>query len=350
MEYPDNINEKLIDIDETNIIYYDLFDYPEFFYGTLNFANAHVDFSRFPKHVRDSVKKYDGEAYEIMEKLNDSTCGCRIKFKTESSRIILKIQLENKSISFRIPSENSKGFDVYCLNDDTYIPLSVISPENNEKIFAQCICNEENSDICIFLPNYDCIEKIYVGIESDSYLYPSPYLGENKKAIVFYGNDIAQGKLASKSGCSYPNIVSKMLDNEIINLSCNNATGTFPDIAEYIGHINCKSIVLDCSTFMENVTDSGEMFKKFYKRIRQYHENTLIILLTSPNYESDEKYDLMDEAIIRIYEDAMNEKENTIIINQKTIIKDLLNDTSSKKYDRIMKKIAYSICECHKKY
>ncbi len=92
------------------------------------------------------------------------------------------------------------------------------------------------------------------------------------------------------------------------------------------------------------------MFKKFYKTIRQYHEDTRIILLTSPNYDEDEKYDRIDHDIIMAYEDAVNDKENTIIINQKTIIKDILPDTSSKKYDKIMKKIAESICDCHKKY
>ncbi|HIH35606.1 MAG TPA: hypothetical protein HA355_02620 [Methanosphaera sp.] len=350
MEYLENINEKLSDVDETNIIYYDLFDYPEFFYGTLNFANDCVDFSKFPKHILDNIKNFDDDTFVTMKKLNDSTCGCRIKFKTESHRIILKIQLKNKDMSHNIPPENSRGFDVYYLNNDSYIPLSLLAPENDKNIFAQCICNEDNSDICIFLPNYDSIEKIYVGIESDSYFYPSPYAGENRKAILFYGNDVSQGRLASKCSCSYPNIVSKMMDQDIINLSCDVATGPFEDIAEYIGRINCQSIVLDCSTFIENKEENKEMFKKFYKTIRQYHEDTRIILLTSPNYDEDEKYDRIDHDIIMAYEDAVNDKENTIIINQKTIIKDILPDTSSKKYDKIMKKIAESICDCHKKY
>lgn len=350
MEYLENINEKLCDIDESNITYYNLFDYPEFFYGNLNFAYDKVNFSKFPNHILGDIKNFDDNLYKIIKKLNNSACGCRIKFKTESKRIILKIELENKYISYNISPENSRGFDVYYLDNDVYNPLSVFAPENDKNMFAKCISNNDNSDICIFLPNYDHIKKIYVGIESDTVLLASPYLGENRKAILFYGNEITQGILASKSGCSYPNIVSKMLDQDIINLSCDKATGTFTDIAEYIGHINCQSIILDCSTFLQNADDFEEMFENFYKTIRQYHEKTKIILLTSPIYYENEKYDLIDKSMTKVYENAINKNENTIIINQKTIIKDLLDDSSSKKYDKIMYKIAQSICNCYRKY
>ena len=69
MEYLENINEKLSDVDETNIIYYDLFDYPEFFYGTLNFANDCVDFSKFPKHILNNIKNFDDDTFVTMKKI-----------------------------------------------------------------------------------------------------------------------------------------------------------------------------------------------------------------------------------------------------------------------------------------
>ena len=101
---------------------------------------------------------------------------------------------------------------------------------------------------------------------------------------------------------------------------------------------------------MEKTDDCEESFKKFYETIRQYHENTKIILLTSPDYEGNKKYALIDIAITKTYENAINKNENTILITQKKIIKDLIKDTSSKKYDKIMKKIAKSICDCHKRF
>lgn len=350
MEYLENINEKLSDIDERDITYYDLFDYPEFFYGNLNFAFDDVSFSKFPDYILENVKDFDEYRYKIFERLNDSTCGCRIKFKTKSRKIILKVELENKYIPYNIKPENSRGFDVYYSYNGSYHPLSSFAPKNDENMFAECIYNGDNSDICIFLPNYDSIRRIYVGIESDSILLPSPYLDKNKKAILFYGNEISQGMPASKCGCSYPNIVSKSLDQDIINLSCDKATGTFIDVAEYIGRINCQSIVLDCSTFLQETDDFEKVFENFYNVIRQYHAKTNIIILTSPNYYGDENYDLIDECITKTYENAKRKNENTFIINQKRIIKDELNDTSSEKYDKIMKKIAQSICNCHRKY
>ena len=342
MEYLEDISEKLNDIDEKGIIYYNLFDFSELFYGTLNFAFDRVDFSKFPDYILEPVKKDDEENYGRVKKLNNSTMGCRLKFKTNSKKIILKIELENHFLNIDVPVENSRGFEVNYIENDRYIPLTVFAPENDEKIFAECICTDENEDFCIFLPNYDCIKRIYAGIESDSDIVPSPYIGENKKPIVFYGSGISQGISVSKNACTYPNIISKNLDQDIINLSVmeNNFS---TDIAEYMGHINCQSIVLDCSTVPINTTGFEESFNEFYMKLRQFHKNIPIIILTTPVYR--EKNNQIDDIINNIIEKAKNNNENTIIINQKHILSDVKEGSN----DTVMYKLAKSIIQSLKK-
>ena len=48
MEYLKTINDSLRTINEKNIKYMDLFDYPNFVYGNINYNSSKVDFCKYP--------------------------------------------------------------------------------------------------------------------------------------------------------------------------------------------------------------------------------------------------------------------------------------------------------------
>jgi hypothetical protein len=217
------------------------------------------------------------------------------------------------------------------MKNDSYVLLNSFTPENDEKIFAECISNIENKDICIFLPNNVKIKDMYIGIESGQYLTTSPYLGKNRLPILFFGNENSQGKYCLRSSDSYPNILSKMLDNDIINISCDKGSIPIKKIGEYLGQFNCKIIILDCA---EN--DYSKEFNEFYEKIREYNKNKLIILLTTDKAEYLEN----NKIIEKTYEKAKNKNEPTAIIN-----KNMINDNTEKDNYELYNKLMYKIAE-----
>lgn len=336
MEYLNSIEEKLESIDEKDIVYYDIFEYPELVFGNLNFANSSVNFSKFPKSFIQKINELNNGNNFITDGL---TFGYRIRFKTLSSRIILKIELKEEPLFNDVAIDNSKGFDIYSLNNDRYVPLKVITPLEDKNIFAECITNEENDGICIFLPNFAYVKKMFIGIEKNTSLTQHDYLGENKLPILFYGNENMQGILASKSGNSYPNIVSKYLDQDVINLSVP-VYNISKNLAEYIGKINCYAIVIEFNIESNFIEKFSQNFKDFYKIIRGYHPNTKIILITTACYNNYKNDQIIDELLIK----TCKNDDNTYLINQKELF-----DNNDSNADSIMNKLAMAICNIFKK-
>ena len=94
MEYLKTINDSLRTINEKNIKYMDLFDYPNFVYGNINYNSSKVDFCKYPLHIQKEMEQFGNLAMKEMKDLNSASCGNRIRFSTNSKKVIFKVQLK----------------------------------------------------------------------------------------------------------------------------------------------------------------------------------------------------------------------------------------------------------------
>ena len=316
MEYLNSVDDKLNSIDESNIKYVDLLVHPEFFFGNVNFTPNTVDFCKFPVEVQEKMTQYDEFAYKEMQNLNSASCGVRLRFETSSKRVIFKIQLKRKWGYLKMVNWNSMGFDVYALAGDKYIHKTIFAPEDGKNIFAEEIVISGSSKRCIFLPNYNTIEKFYIGIEEGSSLKPCNYPDGNRLPIIFYGNSVTQGAAASRSGNAFPNVVSKKLNRDIINISCSSCCRGDEEMAELIGKINCKAIVIDYTRNAYYFGIFERTHEKFYNIVRKYYTDKKIILMTSACFNHWSDYPEFDEVVLKTYQNAVNRGENVSLINQ----------------------------------
>lgn len=319
MEYLRNIDDDLKLVNEENIVYYDLFDFPELFYGTLNFTSHELNFSKFPKDILDDMERYGKEIHTGINYYNNASCGNRLRFSTSSNIIVFKVQLKRKYPFQKLINWNSMGFDIYAIEDGKYVFKSIFSPMDGFNIFSEIVRFPPNTKLCVFLPNYNIIEKIFIGIEKGSTLKSVEYPPKNRLPIIFYGNSITQGAAASKSGNSFPNILSRKLDRDIINLSSSSGCLGTESIAEFIGKINCHSIIIDYTKNAPSLDIFKNTYEKFYKRIRDFHPDKKIVLLTSEHFNEWAlgQYDKFDEIVISTYENAKKNGENTELVYQK---------------------------------
>lgn len=349
MEYLTNFNDQLKTISEKNIKYLDLFDYPEFFYGTSNYMAQTLDTRKFPQNIHNEMKIFGNDAYTSMNLYNYSTSGVRLRFKTNSPYVIFKIELLRKYGFQKLVNWNAMGFDVYSVDNDKYIHETVFAPSDGHNIFAYKLKVPKNGQICIFLPNYNVIKKFHMGLSINSTIETLEYPKNNRLPIIFYGNSITQGASASRSGNSFPNMVSKLKNQDIINLSTSFCCRGTEKTAEFISKLNFHTLVIDYTRNADTTKIFSETYDKFYRIIRKNHPTKKIILMTSSSFNHSSSYDMFDKIVSKTYEEAIKRGENTKMINQKDLF-------DKKEYSYVtvdqchytdygMLKIAKKICE-----
>lgn len=348
MEYLESTKNNLKSITEDNITYFNLYEYPELFYGNINISDK-TNFSKYDNSIQDEMKNFQKIAYNEMKQYHDAPTGVRLRFHTDSSRIIFKIRLRRSTDFHKMNHFNSSGFDVYILNDEDYAYHSTFSPNPGHNIFAHEIKTEDGSDYCIFLPNYNSIEEIYMGIDSDSTFESLDYPESKVLPIIFYGNSVTQGASASRSANSLPNITSRRLNRDIINISCSSCCRGTHSVADLIGKLNAHAIVIDYTLDAYDENIFRRTHESFYKRIREYHPDKKIIFLTSENFNFWKVYDKYDEIVENTYYNAKRKNENVEIIRLQEIFDDDEYDyicVDKRHYtDYGMYKVADKICE-----
>lgn len=348
MEYLKSVKDPLKKINDKNFKYINIFKYPIVVFGTNK--QDKVDFCKYPQVVRDEMIKLHPKTKYLMNYHKASTTGCRIRFRTTSKRLIFKIKLRRGYNYKNLVMWNSSALTVYTVDKKgEYHYQNLLVPNAGKNCFADSIKIPSDSSVCIFLPSYDTIEEMYIGFEQNSRLFKFSYPKNKRKPILFYGGSAAQGASATKSSNSYPNIVSKKLNQDIINYSITRCCKATPQMAQLIGKTECDSIVMDYSRDATNYNEFARRHEKFYKKIRQYHPDKKIILLTTGSFNESKKYEGFDEIIQKTYENALSCGENTYLINQKELFDkddyDLISFNNGYYTDYAMFKVADKICE-----
>ena len=316
MEYLEKIEDQLKNISNEKYEWINIKEEPSFVFGTSNFSATSVDFSKFDKITRNDISVYGDAVVREMNNNYNSASGCRIRYSTTSKKIVIKVSLRRIYGYRKMLMWNSSGFDVYAYKSGRYIYKTVFAPMEGKRIFAETIIGD--GKYVIFLPNYNTVEDIFIGYEKTADIKPLPYV--TPLPIVFYGNSITQGSSASRSGNSFPNIVSRYLDTDIINISASSCCRGQISVADMIGKINCSAIVIDYSRNAGNLQELKSTYNRFYERIRKWHPSIPIVLLTSSCFNHWRDYNWFDEHIIN-YVKAIKD-ENTFLLEQKLLFEE----------------------------
>lgn len=317
MEYLRSINDKLAIIPENKINYINVFDTESVIYGC-PFWNILRNFRKFTLDVDKENSGFADGAKHDYAGMSQSSSGCFLRFKTKSKRIILKAELRREWDFSKMTLYCSSGFDVYDVIEGCYSHRTVFAPESGKKIFAEQISNDPNSEICIYLPLYNEIKNLYIGTEA-------PIEKSNsidRVPILFFGNSITQGAAASRSGNCFPNIVSRLMNNEIYNLSVSSNCKGQVTVADQIGRMNLRAIVIDYSRNAYDLNEFKKNYMPFYQRLRVWHKETPIILMTTAEFKNQIGYIGFDSVIEETFEKAKQLKHNTYLLHQKSLFEE----------------------------
>ena len=248
--------------------------------------------------------------------LSSHTAGGRLRFKTDSSYVILKATLGEIGKMPHFALTGSAGFDLYerCGDAQNYYCTFVPQFDVTETIDgAVDFGGNKMREFTIDFPLYSEVTGLYIGLQNTARVEkPTPYKYE--KPVVFYGSSITQGGCASRAGTSYEGFISRRLDTDYVNLGFSGNAKAEETMAEYIKNLDMSVFVYD---YDHNAPDTEHLratHEKMFKTVREANPTLPIVIMSRPRFylTADEEKRL--EIIKETYNNAVNSGDNNVYL------------------------------------
>ena len=253
--------------------------------------------------------------------LHTHTAGGRVRFKTDSEYIAIKVILPDVWLMPHIALTGSCGFD--CYTDGVYygtfvppIEYKDFKPGLNIDGGYESILTfktKKMRDIIINFPLYNGVTEVYIGLsESASVLEGDRY--KHEKPIVYYGSSITQGGCASRPGNSYQSLISRWYDTDFINLGFSGNARAEDAMSDYISELDMSIFVYDYDHNAPNAEFLEKTHYNMYKKIRDKNPKLPIILASAPMKRDNEEWHHRYEIIKQTYDRAKKDGDENIYL------------------------------------
>lgn len=270
-------NMALKKADADGIIWFDAREEP---FSLVGFEWIKQDsiFRRLPVHP-------DWEIPEAVDQLANHTAGGQVRFTTDSKRILLKVELREKSGMYHMPATGQSGFDIYLLDEGVQKYLKTTRFSNDSIRYQVELYSVDQKQIRTFtlnFPLYNGVNSLQIGLEAGSKLQAAPSFSFPGK-IVIYGTSITQGGCVSRPGMAYSNIISRKLDAQFVNLGFSGNGKGEPALAHLINQISNVSLII-----LDYEANAGETIVNtldpFITILREKHPDTAILIMSKTRY------------------------------------------------------------------
>ncbi len=284
--------------DET--VFFNCLEEPFKVYGLMFPENENDVFHRMPYEVAKDVN-------EGVATLNHHSAGGRVKFRTNSPYIIIRVK---EPAIYRAPHFTlcgSAGFDLYKDVDGEVMYVSSFMPPNDMQDGYEAKREtgiSEETDITIHFPLYSRVKSLEIGIAVGSTLKPAADY-KYDVPVVYYGSSITQGGCASRPGMAYQNIISRELDCDHINLGFSGSARGEDVIAEYIANLKMSVFVYDYDHNAPSVEHLQNTHSRMFKIIRKKQPDLPIVMVSAPNGRPNPNQKLRRDVIKATYDEAV---------------------------------------------
>jgi len=280
-----------------NISWFDTKEEPFKVYGMCSYEKGDL-FRRIPQAVAESVS--DG-----VVKTGKCSAGGRIRFRTNSRRIAMKAELPKWGNMWHMTFVGSSGFDLYAYNNDgenRY--MASLRPKEQKELYEALVTTDgEWRTYTINMPLYKPVIEVSIGLDADAEIEePQPYTYE--KPVLFYGSSITQGGCASRPGNAYVNMISNMLDCDVINLGFSGNAKGEKNMVDYLASLDASVFVCDYDHNAPNPEWLRDTLAPLYDTYRKERPDTPFIFVSRPDFyehiqENVERREIVREAYER---------------------------------------------------
>ncbi|OUS69139.1 hypothetical protein B1748_31990 [Paenibacillus sp. MY03] len=221
------------------------------------------------------------------------TAGGQIRFRTNSSRLVIRVRLAGPSNMYHMAPTGQCGVDCYLgePGEQSFITAAKFKPTESEyesKLYRWD--TKKEVAVTLNLPLYQGVEEVWIGVDQDADISDAPAYASNKPVII-YGTSITQGGCASRPGMAYTNILSRMIPMEFVNLGFSGNGKGEPELAHIISEIDDPAlIILD---YEGNTGEAGNIARTlpaFIQILRERHPEVPILVVSRISTAEDQFY------------------------------------------------------------
>jgi hypothetical protein len=266
-------------VDSTGIIWFDPRNEP--------FDLVGFEWIREDKIYRRLPVNPDWPIREAVDKLADHTAGGQVRFRTNSRKILVKVELLERSGMYHMPATGQSGFDLYVIESGNQRYVKTTRFSQDEDQYQADLYNTDIKELRTFtlnFPLYNGVRSVYIGLEEDAVLEKPPPFGHTGKFVI-YGTSITQGGCVSRPGMAYSNILSRKLDAQFVNLGFSGNGRGEPELARIISQIPDISFILLDYEANAN-TEIVNTLAPFIDILREGYPSVPILVISKIRYAS----------------------------------------------------------------
>lgn len=227
----------------------------------------------------------DWEIREAVNQLANHTAGGQIRFNSDSKRVLIKVELREKSGMYHMPATGQSGFDLYIEEggEQRYFRTTRFSADSI-RYQAELFSSDESKirSFTLNFPLYNGVNSVWVGVDQGSLVAAPPAFMRPGK-IVIYGTSITQGGCVARPGMAYSNILSRKLDVQFVNLGFSGNGRGEPALAHLITQIEGT-----CCIILDYEANAGMSLKEtigpFLDILRKKHPALPILVVSKIRY------------------------------------------------------------------
>ncbi|HUH46185.1 MAG TPA: SGNH/GDSL hydrolase family protein, partial [Arenibacter sp.] len=244
-------------------------------------------YSRLPQRAENLVRT-------DVWNLSRNSAGLSLRFWSDASAITVRYTVKGNISMPHMPATGVSGVDLYAKTSDgewswyrgNYAFKDTIQYKFNN-IDPKDSYHDRGREYQLYLPLYNEVEWLEIGIPDSAYLRPMPIRKE--KPVVVYGTSIAQGACASRPGMAWTSILERKLDRPLINLGFSGNGKLEKEVIDLITEIDAKVYVLDCLPNLwadkdRTLEEVAKLIKDGIYQIRKERPHNPILLVDHAGY------------------------------------------------------------------
>jgi lysophospholipase L1-like esterase len=220
---------------------------------------------------------------QAVDELANCTAGAQVQFRTDSSHIGIRVQLQGVAWMHHMAATGEAGVDIYVGEPFAQQSMGAVNFDARASQYEATLITffdePKNRNITINLPLYQGVDALEIGIKEGSVLLEPPSYSK-LGCIVAYGTSITQGGCATRPGMAYTNILSRLMNQEFVNLGFSGNGKGEPELAQIITTIPDKRCVIldyeaNCDTPLYKKT-----LPRFIQILREAHPVLPIVVVS----------------------------------------------------------------------
>ncbi|MFK7848364.1 MAG: SGNH/GDSL hydrolase family protein, partial [Rhodothermales bacterium] len=211
-------------------------------------SNTSRYFDRLPS-------KAEGVVRDPVWNLSRHSAGMTVRFVTDATDIHVKYDLLSDRLAMpHMPATGVSGLDLYAKDAEGIERWAAVVRPNEQSINGPIAegLREGKREYTIYLPLYNGVESLEIGVEEGSTF--EPVAPREERPVLFYGTSIMHGACASRPGMAIPAILGRRLGRPTMNLGFSGNGRMEPEVGAILAELDPCVFAIDCLPNMNEET------------------------------------------------------------------------------------------------